>query len=112
MAIFSPALERVKLELDKYLPASVIEQACVDAGYRWRRRKFDPVMTIQLFVLQVLCFNTAITHLRHLAKMPINAAAYCKARMRLPLVVLQPPITTSWPARHLDLTQLSPRPPV
>ena len=89
MATFSSALERVKLELDKYLPAATIERACVEAGHKWRRRKYGPVLTIQLFVLQVLCFNTAITHLRHLAKRPINAAAYCKARMRLPLAVLQ-----------------------
>jgi hypothetical protein len=89
MATFASALERVKLELDKYLPSAEIERACVEAGHRWRRRKFDPVTTLQLFVLQVLCFNTAITHLRHLAKRPINAAAYCKARMRLPLAVLQ-----------------------
>lgn len=89
MATLSSALERVKLELNQYLPATIIERACMEAGHRWRRRKFDPVFTIQLFVLQVLCCNTAITHLRHLAKMPINAAAYCKARMRLPLAVLQ-----------------------
>jgi hypothetical protein len=89
MATLSSALERVKQELDKYLPATVIERTCLEVGHRWRRRKFDPVVTVQLFVLQVLCCNTAITHLRHLARMPINAAAYCKARMRLPLAVLQ-----------------------
>ena len=33
--------------------------------------------------------NTAIRHLRHLAKFPVNAAAYCQARMRLPLQALQ-----------------------
>jgi hypothetical protein len=47
------------------------------------------VATIHLFVLQMLHCNSAIRHLRHLAKLPINAAAYCKARMRLPLTVLQ-----------------------
>ena len=41
------------------------------------------------FILQILNFNTAITHLRHRAKVPINAASYCKARMRLPLAVVQ-----------------------
>jgi len=89
MATVACTLERVKSELDKHLPGTVIEQACRDANHRWRRRKFDPVFTIQLFVLQVLHSNTAITHLRHLAKRPINAAAYCKARMRLPLMVLE-----------------------
>src|SRR6476659_7043570 len=39
--------------------------------------------------LQVLAFNTAITHLRHLSGRALNAAAYCRARMRLPLPVLQ-----------------------
>jgi hypothetical protein len=89
MATFASTLGRVKQDLAQYLPVALIEQACKDAGHCWRRRKFDPVTTIQLFVLQVLCCNTAITHLRHLAKMPINAAAYCKARMRLPLAALQ-----------------------
>jgi hypothetical protein len=88
MATFAPTLERVKQDLNRYLPVSAIEQACREAGHRWRRRKFDPVTTLQLFVLQVLCFNTAITHLRHLARRPVNAAAYCKARMRLPVAAL------------------------
>lgn len=89
MATFASALERVKVELDTSLPGTLIEQACVAVGHRWRRRQFDPILTLHLFVLQVLCGNTAITHLRHLAQRPINAAAYCKARMRLPLAALQ-----------------------
>jgi hypothetical protein len=47
------------------------------------------VQTLHLFILQVLNFNTAMTGLRHLAKTAVNASAYCKARMRLPLEVLQ-----------------------
>ena len=89
MVTISHALDRVKCELGRYLPSTTILDACIDAGHKWRKRKFDPITTIQLFVLQVLCFNTAITHLRHLAGMAVNAAAYCKARMRLPLAVLQ-----------------------
>jgi len=89
MATIARALDRVKNELDWYLPPSVINQTCIDVGHKWRIRKFDPVTTIQLFVLQVLCFNTAITHLRHLAGFAVNAAAYCEARMRLPLAVFQ-----------------------
>jgi hypothetical protein len=58
-------------------------------GYRYRRRQFDPVATIHLFILQILCFNTALTHLRHLARMSMTAAAFCKARQRLPLAVMQ-----------------------
>ena len=45
--------------------------------------------TVHLFVLQVLHCNTAIRHLRHLAGRAVNAAAFCKARARLPLAAMQ-----------------------
>jgi hypothetical protein len=89
MATISSALRRVKQDLQPFLPERSIRQACLDIGYRWRNRLFDPVATLHLFILQVLNFNTAITHLRHLAKVSINTASYCKARMRLPLAVVQ-----------------------
>ena len=85
----SRTLLRIKDDLRGHLSDELIEGACHAAGHRWRRRKFGPVETIHLFVVQVLAFNTAITHLRHLAGHAVNAAAYCKARMRLPLAVLQ-----------------------
>ena len=89
MASVSPLLTRIKSDFQQTVSDSLIEAVCRAAGHRWRRRKLDPVATIHLFVLQMLHCNSAIRHLRHLAKIPINAAAYCKARMRLPLVVLQ-----------------------
>jgi hypothetical protein len=89
MANVASVLERIKQDLEPHLPPAMIESACRDAGHVWRQRKFGPVETVHLFVLQVLHFNTAIRHLRHLAKFPVNAAAYCKARMRLPLAALQ-----------------------
>ena len=89
MASISHALLRIKQDLEPFLPARLIVNCCLDVGHRWRRRQLDPVTTIHLFVCQVLNGNTAIRHLRHLAKTPINAAAYCRARMRLPLGALQ-----------------------
>ena len=89
MVSVSRALSRIKSDLEPHLPASSVERACREAGHRWRERKLGPVATLQLFVLQVLHCNTAIRHLRHLAKKPVNAAAYCKARMRLPLAAVQ-----------------------
>ncbi len=89
MVTISRALRRIKADLEPFLPNESILAACRQAGHRWRERRFGPVQTIHLFVLQVLHCNTAIRHLRHLAKFPVNAAAYCKARMRLPLEVLQ-----------------------
>ena len=85
MASVSRALARIKSDLGAYLPESSVEEACRGAGHKWRERKLGPVATLHLFVLQVLHVNTAIRHLRHLARHPVNAAAYCKARMRLPL---------------------------
>jgi hypothetical protein len=89
MASVPCTLDRVKQDLGKYLTDESIETACREAGHVWKQRKFGPVATVHLFVLQVLAFNTSMTHLRHLAGRAVNAAAYCKARMRLPLAVLQ-----------------------
>jgi hypothetical protein len=89
MASISRTLGRIKNDLQPFLSESSILAACRQAGHEWRERLFGPVQTIHLFILQVLSFNTAIVHLRHLAKLPVNASAYCQARMRLPLEVLQ-----------------------
>jgi hypothetical protein len=89
MATISCALRRIKQDLEPFLPEAMIRDVCCQVGHHWRHRQFDPVATIHLFIQQILNFNTAITHLRLLAKVPINAASYCKARMRLPLSALQ-----------------------
>jgi hypothetical protein len=81
MASVSGILTRIKLDLQPFLPDESILMACRQVGHQWRDRKFGPLRTIHLFILQVLCFNTAMTHLRHLAKEAVNAPAYCKARM-------------------------------
>jgi hypothetical protein len=89
MASVSRALRRIKEDLQPFVPEQSILTACRDAGHVWRDRKLGPVATVRLFILQVLCFNTAMTHLRLLADAAVKAPAYCRARMRLPLVVLQ-----------------------
>ena len=89
MANTARAFERIKQDISEHLPDAAIAAACEAAGHRWRKRKLGPIETVQLFMLQTLWFNTAIVHLRRLAGFPFVAAAYCKARMRLPLAVLQ-----------------------
>lgn len=89
MASVPAALDQIKHQLASHLPPERIEAACRAAGHRWRRRRLGPVPTLHLFLLQVLHGNTAIRHLRHLIDQPLNAAAYCRARIRLPLVALQ-----------------------
>src|SRR5947209_6743681 len=85
----SRALERIKQDLEPYLPAEAILAACRAHGRPWRERLLGPVQTIHLFVLQVLHLNTAITGLRHLVKFDFAESSYCEARQRLPLAVLQ-----------------------
>jgi hypothetical protein len=89
MASASASLKRIRHDLSEHLPDSSIVAACDAAGHRWRDRKLGPVTTVQLFMLQALWFNTAIENLRRLAGFPFTAAAYCKARARLPLAALQ-----------------------
>jgi hypothetical protein len=89
MASISRALERIKDDLAKLIPAAEVERICREVRYHYRKRKLDPLTTIHLFVQQVLNYNTAIVHLPHLSGMDFDASAYCDARKRLPLKVLQ-----------------------
>jgi hypothetical protein len=89
MAIVVSALLRLKEDVRAFLPDSLILSACQKADHHWRVRKLGPVETIHLFILQILNFNTAMTALRHLSKTAVKAPGYCRARMRLPLKVLE-----------------------
>ncbi len=89
MASIARALSRIKGDVRSFVSDESIRHACRAAGHSWRERQLGPVETVHLFVLQVIHFNTAIRHLRHLAGHAVNAAAYCEARMRLPLDVLR-----------------------
>ena len=86
---FACSTPPIKRPFCRLISAQVILHACQEAAHVFRKRKFDPVLTIHLFLLQVLHGNTAILHLRHLADASVNAAAYCKARMRLPVAVYE-----------------------
>ena len=69
--------------------AARVDQLCQQMGHVWRERLLTPLVTIRLFVLQVLHANTAITHLRHLAGFDFSSGSYTEARQRLPLQLLQ-----------------------
>src|ERR1051326_169409 len=71
------------------LAPDAILTACRSIAYGWRERTLNPVTTIELFVVQILHGNTACTHPRHLTKPQVMASAYCQARRKLPLAVLQ-----------------------
>jgi hypothetical protein len=51
------------------------------------RSLLDPVMTVYLFLLQVLHGNTACQHVVQFGGRTFSDSAYCQARKRLPLRV-------------------------
>jgi DDE family transposase len=83
------ALQRIQKELAQVLDADRITAVCRDVGYQFRQRVLDPVATIHLFVIQVLNGNFAVARLKDFTNAEFSEAAYCKARGRLPLQVLQ-----------------------
>lgn len=87
-------IHRFKNNWTRELAPEAIERACRDQGHAWRDRLLNPVRTVQLLLLQVMYGNAACQHLPHLAAMEFaamefTASAYCQARLRLPLGVLQ-----------------------
>ena len=83
-------LKHIKADLAQILDALTMLALWRAAGYQWRPRVLDPVMTVHLFLLQVLHGNTACSHLPHLAAQRFTASALCQARTRLPLMVWEP----------------------
>lgn len=82
-------IAQFKQSWSRELGEEAIEQACVEVGHRWRDRELDPVTTVWMFLLQVLWGNTACNHVPHLAGKDVTGSAYCTARGRLPLEVLE-----------------------
>jgi hypothetical protein len=84
-----PVLARLRQDISEILKPESIREACRQAGYSWRNRKLDPVATVSLFLLQILHGNTACQHVVQFGQWAFSATAYCNARKRLPLRVLQ-----------------------
>jgi hypothetical protein len=82
-------VRQFKADVGLALSPAVIVRLCQSVGYEWRKRILDPVTTIQVFLLQILHGNTACSGLPHLAGLSFTAAAYCAARLRLPLTLFE-----------------------
>ena len=83
------ALRHIQKDLAQLLEPAQINAVCKETGYRFRQRLLDPVTTIHLFLIQILHGNFAIARLKDFTDLVFSEAAYCKARVRLPLKVLQ-----------------------
>lgn len=89
MLSIADALQRIKGRVTDAVPEELIRRLCDEAGHRWRDRDLGPVVTTHLFLRQVLHGNTAVAHLRRLSGLDFTDSAYCQARGRLPLELLQ-----------------------
>ncbi len=89
MVSITQALQQIKDDLLTCLSRSSIQDVCGQLGYRWRAGKLDPVATVYAFIVQILFGNTACSELPHLLGATFSASAYCQARKRLPLALLQ-----------------------
>ena len=87
-SIVSPAA-RIKRHYDQLLPGGVIIAACGAALHRWRKAGLIRSRRSTCSSCRSSTATPAILHLRHLAGSAVNPAAYCRARMRLPLSVYQ-----------------------
>jgi hypothetical protein len=82
-------LREIRHDLANRLEPLALRNLCRSLECCWRDRILDPVTTIHLFILQILHGNTACAHLPRLSGLDFTASAYCQARARLPLAVLQ-----------------------
>jgi hypothetical protein len=90
MALSIPQiLRQFKADVSKALAPATIVKICDYLGHKYRERVLDPVITVQVFLVQILHGNTACTALSRLAGIPFTAEAYCQARARLPLALFE-----------------------
>jgi hypothetical protein len=89
MANVASSIERIKADPRGALTTELIETVCREQGHRWRDRELDPATTVALFMQQILHGNCPCSEVRHIGGLSCTPQAYCKARSRLPLAVLQ-----------------------
>jgi len=89
MASIAHALERIKTNPLELLNPQMIERVCRECGHEWRARDLDPATTLALFCQQVTRGNLSCSELLRATGTAVSEQAYCAARGRLPLGVVQ-----------------------
>lgn len=118
------------LPFSEILPASRIEKAIDELSIKYKRRLFDPFVTLWAFISQVLdadksCHNAVSRVIAWLSTLNVekpstDTSAYCQARKRLPEKLLQKLFTDSgsnletqasqenlWCGRHVKVLDTS-----
>jgi hypothetical protein len=89
MAAFDLALTRVQQGMDDLLSPDQINQLARSGNVPFRHTTLTPGNTLRLFVQQVAHGNVACCAMRHLAGENFSDSAWCQARRRLPLELIQ-----------------------
>ena len=78
-----------KFQALSLLDKQAIEQICKEQGYQWKEGKLPPGKTMQCFGWQVLMGNVPLDAVAHHQQMQFSGPAFCMARQRLPLELMQ-----------------------
>ena len=89
MASIAFVINHIKQNPARLLERLPIHSICNELGLLWRDRCLDPATTVMLFIQQIIHGNSSCAAVRHLGDRRFSGQAYCKARQRLPLEVLQ-----------------------
>lgn len=88
-SIIAGAVSQIKADFGGIFERHVLQSICKSSGCTWRERLLPPARTVELLLIQILYGNTAISHLRRIAGLSFSPSAFCQARSRMPLEVLQ-----------------------
>ena len=89
MAAFDLALARVRDGADDSLSPRRINQLARDSGHVFRNTKLTPGNTLRLFAQQIAAGNVACSVVHHLAGEEFSDTAWCQARGRLPMELIE-----------------------
>jgi hypothetical protein len=89
MAAFDLALSHVRSGPDDLLLPARIDQLARGENIPFRNTTLTPGNTLRLFVRQIAHGNIACAAMRHLAGQEFSDSAWCQARMRLPIELIE-----------------------
>jgi len=89
MAAFDLALSCVRNGTDDLLLPEHINQLALTSNHLFRNTPLTPGNTLRLFVQQIAHGNVACASVRHLANEDFSDSAWCQARARLPIELIQ-----------------------
>ena len=89
MAAFDLALSRVRQDADHLLLPARINQLAQARGLVFRETKLTPGNTLRLFAQQIANGNIACSAMTHVAGFSFTDTAWCQARQRLPVELIE-----------------------